>query len=215
MSAIRISSRLLVVVAIAAALCVGFVVGESQQTSPVAAAPVAQGAPTETPTPAATVTPAPQETPAVTPTAAASQPAPTTLNLDLSMRLMQAAVTAANQANVKESFSIVDVNGNELMMAHMDGANFLTPDLAKGKANATAAIGIWGAAWPQRISQNPSFFSSLYGLGRPIVTAQGSIPIMINGVRVGAMGAAGGTSQQDEDFVRAAFNGVGLTPPTQ
>ena len=142
-----------------------------------------------------------------------AQAAPTALNQDLSMRLMQAAVAAASQANVKESFSIVDANGNELMMVHGDGANFFTSDIARGKANATAAFGVSGAAWAQSLTQNPGFWGSLSSLGRPLVTAQGSLPIMIDGVRVVAMGASGGSGQQDEDFVRAAFNAVGLTTP--
>ena len=129
------------------------------------------------------------------------------------MRLVQAAVAAASQNNLRQSFSIVDANGNELMMVHMDGANFFTADIARGKANATAAFGVFGTAWTQSLSQNPGFWGSLSSLGRPIVTAQGSLPIVIDGTRVGAMAASGGTAQQDEDMVRAAFGAVGLSTP--
>jgi len=124
--------------------------------------------------------------------------------------MIQGAVTYAREHNYRQSFAVVDAHGNLVATVRMDGARFLTPETARAKAYSSAAYGRPSGMLGQDYHDNPAFWGSLGSLGRPIVPSQGALPILANGVQVGAMGAGGGTSQEDEDAVRAGIAAGGF-----
>ena len=84
----------------------------------------------------------------------------------------------------------------------MDGAGFATAEIAWGKAWTAAAWGLASGALAERIGADPSFAAavSVATAGR-FTPRQGALPLPEGG----AVGASGGSSQQDEDVVRAAI----------
>jgi uncharacterized protein GlcG (DUF336 family) len=191
MVVIRIGPRTLIVVGLLAALALGFLAGSLRPADRVLAAGRGELAP-------ASVVGAPT-----------AQGGPD-LSLDQAQRAIQGALAYAQQNGIRQSFAVVDAHGTLVAAAKMDGARFLNPVTAQGKALATAAYGRPSGALGDAFTQSPAFWTSVIGLGRQVVPAQGALPIMIQGVQVGAMGAGGGTSQQDEDAVRAGLAAAGL-----
>lgn len=191
MSTTRNRSRFLTVLGILAALSVGLVVGSLRPVDQASA---------NSPAMALAESRAPR----------APQASHKSLTTDLSMQLMQAAIDHARQNDLRMSFAVVDASGNAMASVRMDGAGFLTLEIASGKAYATAAFGRPTAALAAAVPQNPTFWNSLTSLGHPIVLAPGALPIIVDDVQVGAMGGSGGTGQQDEDAVRAALDAAGL-----
>jgi uncharacterized protein GlcG (DUF336 family) len=133
------------------------------------------------------------------------------LSLDQALQLIQGAVGHAREHGYRMGFAVVDAHGNLLAAARMDGARFLTPETARAKAYASAAYGRPGSALMEAFRENPAFWGMLGSLGRPIVPSQGGVPIFVDGEQVGAMGAGGGSSSEDEETVRAALTAAGLT----
>jgi uncharacterized protein GlcG (DUF336 family) len=144
--------------------------------------------------------------------AAAQPPAVRGLNYDQAARLVQAAMEYAQAHNYRMSFVVLDASGHLLAAGRMDGAHFLTPEIARGKAYAPAATGRSGGAMTESYQANPALWGNAAGLGygAPLLPARGALPVFANGVLLGAMGASGGTAQQDEDAVRAALQALGF-----
>ena len=141
--------------------------------------------------------------------AAAPAPHPPALTLDVALQMLHAALAYAREHDFRMGLAVVDAHGNQIASLRMDGARFLTPETARAKAYASAAYGRPSAQLMEAHRENPAFWGSLGSLGRPIVPAQGALPICRDGVQLGAMGCGGGTSQEDEDTVRAGITAAG------
>jgi uncharacterized protein GlcG (DUF336 family) len=133
------------------------------------------------------------------------------LTMEQALQMIQGAVAHARQHQYRMSFAVVDAHGNLIAAVRMDGARFLTPETARAKAYASAAYGRPSGLLGIEYQTNPSFWGSLGSLGRPIVPSQGAVPVLANRVLVGAMGAGGGTSEQDEETVRAGIAAAGFS----
>lgn len=136
--------------------------------------------------------------------------AASSLTLAQAQRMLQGAQAHAEQHGYLMSFAVVDAGGTLVAAARMDGAKFLTPETARGKAYAAAAYGRSGRELGASYHENPAFWGSLSSLGRPIVPSQGGVPIVVDDVIVGAIGVGGGTSQEDEDTARAGLAAAGF-----
>jgi len=135
------------------------------------------------------------------------------LTMDQALQMIQGAVAYARERGYRMGLAVVDAHGNLVASVRMDGARFLTPETARAKAYASAAYGRPSRLLAEAYKEAPAFWGSLGSLGRPIVPSQGALPIMVGDVQVGAMGAGGGTSQQDEDTARAGITAAGFTAP--
>jgi glc operon protein GlcG len=109
---------------------------------------------------------------------------------------------------------VVDSGGHVITGARMDGMPFGTFDVARGKAIASVATGgESGKALMERYKANPIVFGQISSLsyGGPMFPSQGSLPIFINGLLVGAAAGSGASSQFDEDAVRAGIAAIGAS----
>ena len=86
----------------------------------------------------------------------------------------------------------------------MDGAPWIAPEVALGKAWTAAAYRAPSAAQGEKMKELHAFSASISAATGGRYTPQiGGLPITDDGGAViGAMGASGGTGQQDEDAVR-------------
>ncbi len=136
------------------------------------------------------------------------------LTYEMAKQMVNAAVTSARSQNLAMTVVVVDNSGIPLAMARMDGANFLGPEVSRGKAFASAAFKVPSADLAKRAADNPTFFTSLVTLsGGKFVAAQGALPIKINGQVVGAIAASGNKPPVDEDVARAGLVAVkGIDP---
>lgn len=125
-----------------------------------------------------------------------------TIALADARRVVDAARAKADQLGVKMSIVVVDDHGDLVAAARMEGARWFTPDVARGKAFATASFGR-SSGELAGMADNPFFRSMLAMYAGRIVMAQGAVPLMSQGALVGAVGASGGTSAQDEECAAA------------
>ena len=129
------------------------------------------------------------------------------ITLGEALQMIDAATKEATAKNYRLSFAVVDSRGDLVAIVRMPGAGPNTPDTAIGKAMASAFFGqpsaalIANATSPVRVALNESTGGRLRYL-------QGAVPIVRNGVTIGAIGASGANSQQDEDVARAGLAAV-------
>jgi uncharacterized protein GlcG (DUF336 family) len=131
------------------------------------------------------------------------------LTLAEAERILDGAKKKIAQMGVKMSVSIVDDRGDLIAMVRTDGASWRTPYISQGKAVASATWGLSSADMAQRAS-SPVFQGFMALQGGRFIPGQGALPIYKNGELVGAAGASGGSSQEDEDVAKAGIEAAGL-----
>jgi uncharacterized protein GlcG (DUF336 family) len=131
------------------------------------------------------------------------------LTLDVARRLIDAAEEEARRQELRLSFAVVDAGGHVVSIARMDDADWITPEVALGKAWTAAAFRAPSDAQGQKAKDLVAFAGSISAATRGLYTPQiGGLPILIDGQAAGGMGASGATGQEDEAVVRAAIERV-------
>lgn len=133
------------------------------------------------------------------------------LNLEVADKLTSAAFDFARQQGLKLSVAVLDAGGHVLRVSRMDGCNFLSPDIARGKAYGAVAWKMPSADLGQRFT-TPGAASGMVGIsGQRIVPVQGALPIWSDGRCVGSIGVSGARSDQDEEAARTAIKAAGFS----
>ena len=131
------------------------------------------------------------------------------LTLGLARRLIDAAEEEARRQELQLSFAVVDAGGHVVAIARMDGADWITPEVALGKAWTAAAFRAPSDAQGQKAKDLVAFAGAISAATHGRYTPQiGGLPILVDGSPIGAMGASGATGQEDEAVVRAALERV-------
>jgi glc operon protein GlcG len=129
------------------------------------------------------------------------------MTLEHAQALIAAGIEAASRHGLNLAFAVVDPAGHLVALARMDGAPWIAPEVALGKAWTAAAYGAPSAAQGEKMRELHAFSASISAATHGRYTPQiGGLPITDGDTVIGAMGASGGTGQQDEDCVRAALS---------
>lgn len=124
--------------------------------------------------------------------------------------LIEAALGAATAAGFEGSVAVVDVAGALRGFARTDGAQFLTIELAVGKAWTAASLGHPTHVW-NRLMADPGY--APMGQIPRVVAVGGGHPLRLGGRLVGAIGVSGGSAAQDQEAGLAAMRAVGFDAP--
>jgi glc operon protein GlcG len=128
------------------------------------------------------------------------------IGLERALSLISAGERAAAAEGLALAFAVVDAGGHLVALHRMDGAPWIAPEVAVGKAWTAAAYGLPSAAQGEKMRDLHAFSAAISAATGGRYTPQiGGLPIMDGDEVVGAMGASGGTGQQDEDAVRSAL----------
>ena len=132
----------------------------------------------------------------------------TTLTLDDAKRMLQAAEAAAASIGIAYNIAVVDAGGNLLAFVRQDGALIGSIDLAIGKA-VTARIFDKPTSLLAELAQPgaPLFGIQETNSGQVVIFG-GGIPVISDGVIVGAVGASAGTVEQDIAVAEAAVAAI-------
>ena len=134
------------------------------------------------------------------------------LTLDEANDLCTAARATASDQGLAMSFAVMDAGGHLLAFARMDGAPWVSADVAQGKAWTAAAYGTPSAAQKDKMTPMPSFATAITAMSHGRFTPQtGAVPVYRGASLLGAIGASGGTGEQDEDVCATAVGDAGLS----
>jgi uncharacterized protein GlcG (DUF336 family) len=132
------------------------------------------------------------------------------LTSDAALSLLTAAREESTRLGVPMSFAAMDAGGHLVALVRMDGAPWISTDVAQGKAWTAAAYGMPSAGQKAKMDSLPNFSTALATMTSGRFTPQpGAVPVYADGQLVGALGASGGTGQQDEDVCAAAVTTCG------
>ena len=125
----------------------------------------------------------------------------TTLTLDVANRLVEHALRRARELGYKPmAIAVLDEAGNVKVVQRDDGASMLRVDIAVGKAWAAVGMGTSSRTLAERAKAIPAFFNALAATGQGrFIPQTGAVLIQDErGATLGAIGASGGTGDEDE-----------------
>lgn len=120
--------------------------------------------------------------------------------------VVAAVVAAASRRNLAVSVAVVDAAGYLVCALRMDGAGFLTPQIAEAKAFTAAAWGKPTATVAERARAAPETFQAFINLGRTqVVPGKGGVPLWRRAALIGAIGVSGATADEDDELCNDAL----------
>ena len=137
----------------------------------------------------------------------------TTLTLAQANQIIAAALAQSKQAGYKPmGIVVLDDAGNLKAFAREDGASMFRFDVAMGKAWGAVGMGASSRVLGQRAKDNPNFFVSLAATANGKFLPQTGAVLIKNaeGQMLGAVGASGGTGDEDEAICMAGVVAAGL-----
>ncbi len=135
------------------------------------------------------------------------------LTLAQANRIIEVALSRAREMKVKPlSVAVLDAAGHVRSLQREDGASMFRNDVAVGKAWAAVGMGVASRTLLQRAKENPSFFGALSATAQGKFLPQtGAVVIKDkDGTVLGAVGASGGTGDEDEAVCIAGVEAAGL-----
>lgn len=137
----------------------------------------------------------------------------TQLTLKTAMDIVAAALSKSKAQGYKPmAVAVLDASGNLKAYASEDGASMFRFDIARAKAWGAVGMGISSRKLAERAKENPNFFISLATVGQgKFVPQTGAVVIKDkHGNVLGAVGASGGSGDEDELICLAGVEAVGL-----
>ena len=117
------------------------------------------------------------------------------ISLDRAEEVIHAAVADAKTRNWKMNVAVVDSGGNLVAFQRMDGAMLASIQIAEHKARAAATFRRPTKVFEDGINlMHLNYLLAFDG----IIASRGGIPLIEQGVIIGAIGCSGGTDSQDE-----------------
>lgn len=135
------------------------------------------------------------------------------LTLEQANRIIAAALQHSAQAGYKPMAVVVlDDSGHLKSAQRQDGASMFRVDIATGKAWASIGMGAASRVLTQRAKDLPAFFGALAATGKgKFIPQTGAVLVKdAAGVVIGAVGASGGTGDEDEEICIAGVKEAGL-----
>jgi uncharacterized protein GlcG (DUF336 family) len=136
-----------------------------------------------------------------------------TLTLAQANQIISAALAQSKASGYKPmGIAVLDEAGNLKAFASEDGASMFRFDIARGKAWAAVGMGASSRVLAQRAKDNPNFFVALAATaGGKFLPQPGAVLIKdAQGAILGAVGASGGTGDEDEAICMAGVAATGL-----
>jgi glc operon protein GlcG len=105
-----------------------------------------------------------------------------------------AALAEAKKNNWRMAFAIVGPAGELVYFEKMDGTQMASGDISQGKARTAVMFRRPSKTFADQYAAGNSAFMTF---PEKPVASEGGLPIVVNGKIIGAVGASGGTGQQD------------------
>lgn len=138
---------------------------------------------------------------------------PQKLTLALAQNIIQGALARSKQEQFKPmAIAVLDESGHLKAFAREDGASMFRFEIAQGKAWGAVGMGASSRTLAQRAKDNPNFFVTLAATaGGKFLPQTGAVLILSGtGEILGAVGASGGTGDEDELICISGLQSAGL-----
>ena len=117
------------------------------------------------------------------------------ISLERAQAVIHAAVAEAKKRNWKMNIAVADSGGNLVAFQRMDGAMLASIQIAEHKARAAATFRRPTKVFEDGIQlMHLNYLLAFDG----VIASRGGIPLIDQGVIIGAIGCSGGTDSQDE-----------------
>ena len=126
--------------------------------------------------------------------------------LETAQRAVDAGLAYARERDLKMTVIVLDVTGLPVAAARMDGARTITWDIGLAKANTALRFQSSTADLKERVK--PENKVAIGSLAPSIAFLGGGLPIVRDGVVVGAIGTSGAAEEQDVECAEAALAAI-------
>jgi uncharacterized protein GlcG (DUF336 family) len=131
------------------------------------------------------------------------------ISLEQAQAVIQAAVAEARKRNWKMNIAVADSGGNLVAFQRMDGAMLASIQIAQHKARAAATFRRPTKVFEDGINlMHLNYLLAFDG----IIASRGGIPLIDQGLIIGAIGSSGGTDSQDEVVSKAGAAVINKLP---
>ena len=121
--------------------------------------------------------------------------------------------TKANELGFKVAVAVVDEAGHLVACDRMDGALWVTPEIARAKANAAAAFQATTLDLEDRFTKRALFAEGVTNLrDYQFIFGKGAVPIVEDGRVVGAVGVSGAVPADNDHAIADAAAGHPVVP---
>jgi glc operon protein GlcG len=133
------------------------------------------------------------------------------ISLDRAEAVIHAAVAEAKKRNWKMNVAVVDSGGNLVAFQRMDGAMLASIQIAEHKARAAATFRRPTKEFEDGINlMHLNYLLAFDG----IIASRGGIPLIEQGMIIGAIGSSGGADSQDDIVSKAGAALINQLPAT-
>lgn len=135
------------------------------------------------------------------------------LTLEQAQRIIAGALARSREQGFKPmGIAVVDEGGHLKAFAREDGASMFRFEIAQAKAWGAVGMGVSSRVLGQRAKDNPNFFVALAATAQGRFLPQTGAVLIRDGAGnlLGAVGASGGTGDEDELICAAGVEAAGL-----
>jgi len=135
------------------------------------------------------------------------------LTLTHARACVERGITKAHALGFDVAIAVVDESGHLVICERMDGALWVTPEIARAKANAAAGFRATTLDLEERFSKRMLFADNVATLGDyRFVFGKGGVPIVESGHVVGAVGVSGAVPAENDHAIADAAAGHPTLP---
>ena len=130
------------------------------------------------------------------------------MTLDLARTCLARGIREAERLGFKVALAVVDAAGHLIACERMDGALWVTPEIARAKANAAAGFHATTLDLEERFTKRMLFADNVATLGSyEFVFGRGGVPVAVDGTIVGAVGVSGAVPADNDHTIADAAAG--------
>jgi glc operon protein GlcG len=137
------------------------------------------------------------------------------LALEQARACIARGIARARELGFEVAVAVVDAAGHLVACDRMDGALWVTPEIARAKANAAAGFRASTLDLEERFTKRMLFADNVATLGDyAFVFGRGGVPLVQDGQVVGAVGVSGAVPADNDHTIADAAAGHPVIPRT-
>jgi glc operon protein GlcG len=135
------------------------------------------------------------------------------LSLEQARACIARGVKRAQELGFRVAIAVVDDAGHLVACERMDGALWVTPEIARAKANAAAGFHATTLDLEERFSKRMLFADNVATLGDfAFVFGRGGVPVVDGDRIIGAVGVSGAVPADNDHLIADAAAGHPIVP---